>query len=137
MMPSVPRGKSPLVRAQIPTRVLVVDDESLIRWSICTALAAEGFDPVPAADAADAQRLAAEWPPPRVAIVDRRFSTGDAQDLRTLIREVYPDCRFLIMTTAQSASVSGWRASDRVQVIEKPFDLARIVRLVGELATAE
>lgn len=137
MMPSATRGKSPLVREQIPTRVLVVDDEPLIRWSICTALAAEGFEPVPAAEVAEAQRLAAEWPPPRVAIVDRRFSTGDSQDLRALIREVYPDCRFLIMTTAQSASTSGWRPSDRVEVIEKPFDLARIVQLVGELATAE
>jgi DNA-binding NtrC family response regulator len=136
MMPSAPRGKTPPVRVEIPTRVLVVDDESLIRWSICTALAAEGFDPVPAADPADAQRILGQWPPPRVAILDRRYSNGDAHDLRALIRTVYPDCRFLIMTTAEGGMSNGGSASGRVEVVEKPFDLARIVQLVGELAAA-
>lgn len=134
MMPSAPPGKTSLVRAEIPTRVLVVDDETLIRWSICTALAAEGFDPVPAADADEAQRLLGQWPPPRVAILDWRFSNGDAQDVRTLIHSVYPDCRFLIMTTAARGAGNGAGPSDRVEVIEKPFDLARIVQLVDKLA---
>ena len=137
MMPTPPpHGKSSLMRVEIPARVLVVDDEPLIRWSICSALTSAGYDAVPAADFDEAQRLSAEWPPPRVAIVDRRFTVGDEQDLLAFIQRVYPACRFLIMSTAERGTGTIGPSSDRIEVIEKPFDLARVVRLVADLAEA-
>jgi DNA-binding NtrC family response regulator len=115
--------------------VLVVDEEALIRWSLCTALAGEGFDAVAAATINDAQRLASEWPPPRVAIIDSR--APGAEDDRTLIRsirDVYPDCRFVILTTAHGGEFGSPAGADRFAVVEKPFDLSKVVGIVSDLA---
>jgi DNA-binding NtrC family response regulator len=117
---------------EIPNRVLVVDDEPLIRWSLCTALAAAGFDAVGAEDAPAALRLAAEWPPPRVALID----WGPAKDtprLVTEVRRIHPTCRFVLMTTADRRDLVAPGSWDAV-VVDKPFDLAWIVALVSDAA---
>jgi DNA-binding NtrC family response regulator len=128
--------KSPIARAIVPTRVLVIDSEPLIRWSICTALATAGFDAIAAADASEAERLATEWPPPRVVLLDLRKPDADAADL-VACRAVYPASRFVIMTTERHAAGFDAARSHCVQVIEKPFDLARIVATVTRLSEAE
>lgn len=124
-----PAGKKSTIRELIPVRVLVVDDEPLIRWSVCMALAAAGFEAMPAHSAEDARRLAAEWPPPKVVLLDMP-PDGAGCALIAEIRSIYPDCRFLVMSTTRGCcadlNVTG------VQTIEKPFDLAEIVRLVDE-----
>ncbi len=116
----------------VPTRILVVDGESLTRWAICAALAAEGFDAISAADLVAAGRLAAEWPPPRVVLLDLREPDRDGLEAVSAIRCGYPDCRFVIMTTARDCATHAF--TDGVELVEKPFDLARLVRLVTELA---
>ena len=88
------------MRRPIPNRVLVVDDEPLVRWSLCAALNAAGFDAVAAASGIEARRLATEWPPPRVALVDL-LGAGDARELLAYVRRIYPDCRFVLMTTSR------------------------------------
>lgn len=134
MIPSFWRGKVPIERAVIPTRILVVDDEPLIRWSICSALAAEGFDPVAVPDADGARRVAAEWPPPRVVLLDRTSSDPDCARLLADVRAVYPDCRFILMTTAHDCAVEALFDA-AVEIVRKPFDLAHVVQLVTGLAT--
>ena len=134
MIPSTAIGITPLRRGILPTRVLVVDDEPLIRWSVCTALAAAGFDAIAAADAAEAYRLAAEWPPPKVVVVDLRWSQTDGLELVRRIRRVYADCRFLIMTTAHGDASGAAQRTGGVEVIEKPFDLGELVDAVSTLA---
>lgn len=134
MMPPVTHENSRISRAVIPTRVLVVDGEPLIRWSICTALAAEGFDAVDAADAADASRLAAEWPPPRVVLFDLRSPDPAGLAVLSAIQAVYPDCRFLIMTTARDWPPESF-PGEGVELMQKPFDLTQLVRVVSGLAT--
>jgi DNA-binding NtrC family response regulator len=108
--------------------VLVVDDEPLIQWSVCTTLASAGFDPVPARTADEARRIAAEWPPPKVVLLDIR-PDGEGRELMTEIRQICPDCRFLVMSTVRRAGVT-WPQTRGVQCVEKPFDLAELVRLV-------
>lgn len=124
-------AKNSTSREGIPIRVLVVDDESLIQWSVCTALAAAGFDAVAARTADDARRIAAEWPPPKVVVLDIR-PDGDGRELVTDIRKIYPGCRFLVMSTARRAGVI-WPQTTGVQSVEKPFDLSEIVRLVDHV----
>lgn len=126
-----PGEEAPSKLASGQTRVLVVDDEPLIRWSLCAALAAEGFHAVPTADVAGACRLAAAWPP-RVVIFDLRAPDRDGLQAVSEMRRVHPDCRFIIMTTARNCAIHAF--TDGVELIEKPFDLARVVRLVRELA---
>ena len=117
---------------EIPLRVLVVDGEALIRWALCTGLAAAGFDAVGAEDAGAALQLAAERPPPRVALIDWGPSKESAH-LVTEIRRIYPACRFMLMTTVDRRDLVAPGSWDAV-VIDKPFDLARTVALVSDVA---
>jgi DNA-binding NtrC family response regulator len=126
----VPFAPNPsALRAPIPNRVLVVDAEPLIRWSLCTALEAAGFDAVSAANGVEARRQATEWPPPRVAVVDL-LGAEDAGELLAYVRQIYPDCRFVLTTTRSPLQHSG--ATD-VNVVEKPFDLHSMIKLVKQL----
>jgi len=131
MLPPLPLARVPGL-VSVPARILVVDDESLIRWSICAALAAEGFDAVSAADTAAARRISDEWPPPRVVLFDSRAPDRDGLKAVSEMRRVHPDCRFVIMTTARNCASHPF--GHGVELIEKPFDLAQVVRLVRELA---
>jgi DNA-binding NtrC family response regulator len=124
-----PAGNKPTSRELVPVRVLVVDDEALIRWSICMALGAAGFDAVAAGSGDEACRLAAEWPPPKVVVLDTP-PDGHACELMGRLRRIYPDCRFLIMSTARGTCPT--LDDTLVQMVEKPFDLGEVVRLVGE-----
>lgn len=133
MMPPVPREQIPTSAAVIPTRILVLDDEPLIRWSICSALAANGFDAVAAADAADARRIAAEWPPPRLVLLDPGACDRSCAEVMVDIQARHADCRFVIMTTARDYPASRIGGAD-VEVLHKPFDLGQVVRLVRRLA---
>ncbi|MEO6213233.1 MAG: response regulator [Vicinamibacterales bacterium] len=121
---------SPVLREPIPNRVLVVDDEPLIRWSLCTALEAAGFDAVAAASGVEARRLANEWPPPRLVLVDLA-GAEDTRELLDFVRRIYPDCKFVLMTTARQHDLR--HDGVDVQVIEKPFDLHNLVTLITRL----
>jgi DNA-binding response OmpR family regulator len=117
---------------EVPTRVLVVDHEPLIRWAVCTALAAAGFDAVPAGTRDEARRLAAEWPPPKVALLDID-PDGQGRELLADIAAIYPDCTFVVMSTARRGGLSGVRV-EGLRVIEKPFDLGSLVAVVADAA---
>ena len=125
-----PAGNKSPFRELIPTRVLVVDDEPLVRWSVCTSLAIGGFDAVAAATADDACALAAEWPPPKVVVLDVQRER-DGADLMHRLRTIYPDCRFVIMTTAKPEP--GGADQRGVRTIQKPFDLRELRRLIGQV----
>jgi len=132
MVPPLLREQIPTAAAVIPRRILVVDDEPLIRWSICSALAAAGFEVVSAADGAEARRMAAEWPPPRVVLLDRRAGEDAWADLVEEFRTRYADCRVVILTTAADRLPADGVCPD--VVLQKPFDLEQLVRLVRHLA---
>ena len=137
MMPTPADTKTPVTRAIVPTRVLVVDNEPLIRWSICAALTAAGFEAVAASHAAEAARFATEWPSPRVVLMDLRKPDAAAADLLAC-KALYPECRFLIMTTeSPGADLDVAGRSSGIEVIEKPFDLGRIVERIARLAEGE
>lgn len=114
----------------VPPRVLVVDAEPLIRWSLCAALAAAGFEPVVAATRDEARRVALGWPHPVLVLLDLP-TDGSGGDLIADVRMVQPDCRFLAMSTARRDRI----APDGVETIDKPFDLAAVVaRVIATLA---
>jgi DNA-binding NtrC family response regulator len=129
MMPSPATGIVHVAGGKTRARVLIVDDEPLVRWSLASALLVAGFDPVTASCGAEAAALACARPAPEVILVDLELYDTDARVLVDQIRAVAPACRVLALTTsgAEVAVRPPWLA---VTFIRKPFDLADVVRLV-------
>ena len=131
----LPDVKKSAQRGLILARVLVVDDEPLIRWSICFALTAAGFDADSASNAEEARRLVGAGVPPRVVLLDVH-PDDQPQPLIDQIREISPCSRFLVMSTARQTTDTLRRFGD-VQIVEKPFDLLKLVSAVSDLARVD
>lgn len=134
MIRSSPCGKIHTAAAQFRPRVLIVDDEPLVRWSLSSGLCVEGFDAVTASSGAEALTLAGRQPKPDVVLLDVRLYGADPRALLEELRLIAPRCRVLVLTTAgQELPLPRW---DGVTVVGKPFDLAEVVRLVRAAAAA-
>lgn len=121
-------GKFPEVRAENRPRVLVIDDEPLVRWSLVTGLRHAGFDAVPAADLLEAASVAP--PAADVVLLDCRSCGNDPRQLITQTRSLSPFCRILFLTTeGRDVPLPEWKDVD---VIRKPFDLNAVVQRVEE-----
>jgi two-component system KDP operon response regulator KdpE len=119
----------PVARVNSRGRVLIVDDEPLIRWSLAAALRAAGFDPVAASSGAEAMTLAAVRPAPAAVLIDLELYDTDCRLLVEQITAFAPGCRVLALTTSgpDVARQSPWFT---VPFIRKPFDLGDVVRLI-------
>jgi DNA-binding response OmpR family regulator len=116
-------GKFHVSGGEIVPRVLVVDDEPLVRWALVAGLRHAGFDAVSAGTAEDARALAHEAPPPLVALLDVGLWRVDPRELLATIRHNAPGCRVLLLAV-EGQDVP---AMDDVEVIRKPFDLHAVV----------
>ncbi|MEH0432794.1 MULTISPECIES: response regulator [Streptomyces] len=115
-------------------RVLVVDDQTLIRTGFRLILTARGIDVVgEAADGAEAVAMARELVPD-VVLMDIRMPNMDGLEATRRILDRAPDCRVLMLTTfdldryvyaALSIGASGFLLKDVT-----PQHLAAAVRLV-------
>jgi DNA-binding response OmpR family regulator len=128
-MPFIPScGKFPDAHAKIPPRVLVVDDEPLVRWALVTGLRHAGYDAVPASGLDEALALMA--PPPDLVLLDLRLWGRQPDRVLEAIRSAAPGSRILLLVVeGQEVPVAGWRDVD---VIRKPFDLNAVIRQAGE-----
>ena len=79
-------------------RVLVVDDEKMIRWSLGEALRGWGFEPIEAQTAAGAI-AAFESDPPAAVLLDINLPDGSGLDVLRRMRQREPDA-IVIMITA-------------------------------------
>lgn len=127
-----------MMQGKLPRSVLVVDDEALIRWSISEGLSDAGWVVRQAATGAEAraavEALAGQ---PFVILLDLRLP--DVSDL-SLVRDLRlrrPDVPLIIMT-AHGTPEQALSARDVgvYRVVDKPFDVGRIVALVDEAYTA-
>jgi DNA-binding NtrC family response regulator len=114
-------------------RVLIVDDEPLIRWSLSETLAQTGHAVTEARDARETlQRLAVD-PPPDVILLDYRLPDSDDLGLLEAIRRVAP-CSPVVMMTAFStpAVQAGALALGAFRVVSKPFEMGDLSPLVQQ-----
>jgi len=129
----------PHMARKIPTlRVLVVDDEPLIRWSLTETLRDCGHSVSEASDASTA--LAAATAPERpfdVVLLD--FRLPDSNDLALLgkLRRMMPKAQ-IIMMTAYGTPELFQQARDlgAYRVVNKPFELGAVADLVLQAHSA-
>jgi DNA-binding NtrC family response regulator len=119
-----------------PLRVLVVDDEPLVRWAIGQTLDPDLYEIEEAADAKSAVRALLDATP-HLVLLDLRLP--DCNDLRLLetVRRLAPAATVILMTAFGSPDVRA--AALRLGaagVVDKPFDLDHLVGLVSRLTPA-
>jgi DNA-binding NtrC family response regulator len=120
-----------------PRRVLVVDDEFLIRWSLLQTLSDRGYQVTEAGDAHGASRALCEAAERfDVVLLDLRLPDSEDLSLLASIREQSPHTRVILMTAYGSPEVvRGALDLGAFRVVSKPFEMQEVANLVGE-ATA-
>jgi DNA-binding NtrC family response regulator len=120
------------------SRILVVDDELLIRWSLSEALTAAGYAVVEGRDAAEArQALRDQDHKPDLVVLDYRLPDSNDLGLLTTIRNEAPTVPVILMTAYGTAEVvKGALDLGAYRVVSKPFEVNDMASLVTEALAA-
>ena len=113
-------------------RVLVIDDEALVRKSIERVLRKDGHDVLLAAHGHEGLRFATERSFD-VAIVDFKMPIIDGVEVLQRMRELQPHCARILVTARLdlNAIVGAVNRGEVSRVIEKPFDSRGLVAEVN------
>jgi DNA-binding NtrC family response regulator len=126
-----PREKKPAGH-----RVLVVDDEALIRWSVSETLTDRGYDVVETGDAKGARSVLADGGFD-VVVLDYRLPDSDDLSLLACIRRSSPGTQVIMMTAFGSPDVvRGALELGAYRVVSKPFEMDAIAELVAQASAA-
>ena len=106
-------------------RVLVVEDELLIRWSITETLAQAGHTVIEAADGATAiKALENDARPFDAVVLDYRLPDSDDLPLLSTIRRLSPASAVVMMTAFGTPEMTGHARDLGVfEVLHKPFEM--------------
>jgi DNA-binding NtrC family response regulator len=124
---------SPNGSKKSPRRVLIVDDEMLIRWSMGEILTHAGYEVSEAGSAKEALELIESAPPLDVILLDYRLP--DSNDLRLLetIRHRAPGTSVIMMTAyGTNEVIDGAARLGAYRVLGKPVELRELVPLVEQ-----
>lgn len=117
-------------------RVLIVEDDGLLRWALQEALHHEGIETLVARDAREARgQLAAH---PGLVLLDLNLPGADGWTLLRDLRDAEPALPVILMTA--SPSPQGERDAARLGAAAyqgKPFDLHEMVALVQKELSGE
>ncbi len=118
--------------------VLVVDDESLIRWAIADVLRSAGYDVVEASTATTAVRVLEQAREPFAAIL-LDYSLPDSTDLRLLakVHGLAPRSRIVFMTAFGTPDLfEHARELGACCTLDKPFDMNSLPDTIHTIAAA-
>jgi DNA-binding NtrC family response regulator len=115
-------------------RVLVVDDERLIRWSLSEALSDLGCVVEQAATAAAAlERVSQAIRPFDVVLLDFRLPDSNTLGLLARLRQLMPFARIILITAFSTPDiVQAALDLGAFRVMAKPFEIAEITQLVEQ-----
>jgi len=115
-------------------RILVVDDEPLIRWSITETLAAAGHQVTDASDAATAIQAVTEAPDFDLVLLDFRLPDSNDLGLLKKIRRIAPSARVVMMTAFGTPDMTAGAIELGVsRVLNKPFNMGELEGVVRSL----
>ena len=118
-------------------RVLVVDDEPLIRWSLSQTLEQSGHAVVEAGDAESTVRVLSAGDPFDVVLLDYRLPDSNDLNLLATVRRLAPASAVIMMTAFGTPEVmTGAVKLGAYQVISKPFEVHEVAALVLEAHAA-
>lgn len=114
-------------------RILVIEDETLIRWSIAETLAQEGHTVREATSAAAAVKALQEGDDFDVVLLDYRLPDSNDLGLLASVRRLQPRSAVVMMTAYGTPEVTdGALALGAYRVVGKPFDMRALESLVVE-----
>ena len=119
-------------------RVLVVEDEGLIRWAIGETLAGKGYTVVEACDAASARQIMHDTREPvDVVLLDYRLPDSNDFQLLDDLHRLSPASVMVIMTAQNDPALTAAALDHGARrVLDKPFDLTALAAAVREAAAA-
>jgi PAS domain S-box-containing protein len=118
---------APVVRPTRRAKILLVDDEALVRFATADMLRDAGYDVVEAASAAEAQERVRAGLAPDVLVTDQLMPGMRGADLASGLREVLPHLKVLVATGyADMPDI-------RYPRIAKPYAAAELVERVRAL----
>jgi two-component system response regulator AtoC len=116
-------------------RLLIVDDEPLVRWSIAETLGETGYDIDEAGDAESTVRALLDGErPPDVVLLDLRLP--DCSDLQLLetVRRLAPAATIILMTAFPTREIREQALQlGAAWVLDKPFELENLDGLFSQL----
>lgn len=114
-----------------PRRVLVVDDEPLMRWSIAESLRDRRYRVMEAADGAEALRTLSSADVDAI-VLDYRLPDSDNLSLLARIRQIAPLVPVIMITAHSSPDIADEaRRLGAHAVIEKPFEMRTLAALLA------
>lgn len=120
------------MRKKSATRVLVVDDEPLVRWSIAETLRARGFEMIEAPDAHTALVTVLESAnEPDAVLLDLKLPDSDDLSLLASLRRILPRVPVILMTAFGTQEIlDEARRLGVFTVLDKPFELEDLDALI-------
>jgi DNA-binding response OmpR family regulator len=121
----------------VMTQVWVVDDEPLIRTAIVAVLEDQGYQAQGFGSAAELYTALVDGGEPDLLVLDHMLPDESGSIIVRSLREreEYRDIPVLFLTAVSDAEAD--RLIDLAPVLGKPFDFRDLLRMVGELASAE
>ena len=126
------RESSHMEKKSPSLRVLVVDDEALIRWSVAETLLDQGHQVVEAPDGRTALQVLSEVPASiDVVLLDYRLPDSDDLTLLSRIRRLAPESQVILITAYGTPEVvAGAQELGVFRVVNKPVEMHDVAALV-------
>lgn len=117
-------------------RILIVEDEFLVRLTLSEALADEGFDVVEAGSGAEALAVLGAHPEIVLLLTDIQLPGGlDGLELARAVRRHVPSMPVIFMT-GRPDSIAGTSRSPRDVYIAKPYLPSQVCSVARHLTQA-